>query len=33
VGFWIEKGEIAYPVQGITIAGTLKIHRMTVAGH
>jgi PmbA protein len=58
VGFWIEKGELAYPVQEITIAGnlkemlpgiemvgndlsfrqsvvapTLKIGRMTVAGH
>lgn len=58
VGFWIEKGELTYPVQEITIAGnlkamllgiemvgndlsfrqsvvapTLKICRMTVAGH
>ncbi|MDD5558802.1 TldD/PmbA family protein [Candidatus Methylomirabilis sp.] len=58
VGFWIEKGELTYPVQEITIAGnlkemllgiemvgndlsfrqsvvapTLKIRRMTVAGH
>lgn len=58
VGFWIEKGELTYPVQEITIAGnlkamllgiemvgsdlsfrqsvvapTLKISRMTVAGH
>ena len=58
VGFWIEKGEIAYPVEEITVAGnlkemllgiemvgndltfrnsvvapTLKIRRMTVAGH
>jgi len=58
VGFWIEKGELAYPVHEITIAGnlkemlsgiemvgndlsfrqsvvapTLKIGRMTVAGH
>jgi PmbA protein len=24
VGFWIEKGELAYPVQEITIAGNLK---------
>lgn len=23
-GFWIEKGKIAYPVQGVTIAGNLK---------
>lgn len=23
-GFWVEKGEIQYPVQGITIAGTLQ---------
>ena len=23
-GFWVERGEIAYPVQEITIAGTLK---------
>lgn len=23
-GFWIEKGEIAYPVSGITVAGNLK---------
>jgi len=58
VGFWIEKGELAYPVEEITVAGnlkdmlrdvemvgsdltfrssvvapTLKIRRMTVAGH
>jgi PmbA protein len=58
VGFWIEKGEVSYPVHEITIAGnlkemllgiemvgndlsfrqsvvapTLKIGRMTVAGH
>ncbi len=58
VGFWIEKGELTYPVHEITIAGnlkemllgiemvgndlsfhqsvvapTLKINRMTVAGH
>jgi PmbA protein len=58
VGFWIEKGELAYPVEEITVAGnlkemlrdiemvgndltfrgsvvspTLKILRMTVAGH
>ena len=58
VGFWIEKGEVAYPVEEITVAGnlkemllriemvgndltfrtsvvapTLKIRRMTVAGH
>ncbi len=58
VGYWIEKGELAYPVEEITIAGsllkmlqdvelvgndlvfrdqsaapTLKIARMTVAGH
>lgn len=58
MGFWIEKGELTYPVQEITIAGnlkamllgievvgndlsfrqsvvapTLKIGRMTVAGH
>jgi PmbA protein len=57
-GFWIERGELAYPVEEITIAGnlkamlldiemigndltfrntvvapTLKIRRMTVAGH
>jgi len=23
-GFWVENGEIAYPVDGITIAGNLK---------
>ncbi|MNC84860.1 peptidase PmbA [compost metagenome] len=23
-GYWVEKGEIAYPVQEITIAGNLK---------
>ena len=23
-GFWIENGEIAYPVAGVTIAGNLK---------
>ena len=23
-GFWVEQGEIAYPVQEITIAGNLK---------
>jgi PmbA protein len=58
VGFWIDKGEVTYPVEEITVAGnlkemllgiemvgndltfrnsvvapTLKIHRMTVAGH
>jgi PmbA protein len=58
VGFWIEKGELAHPVEEITVAGnlkemllgiemvgtdltfrnsvvapTLKIRRMTVAGH
>lgn len=58
VGFWIEKGEIAHPVEEITVVGnlkeillgiemvgkdltfhnsvvapTLKICRMTVAGH
>ncbi len=58
VGFWIDKGELAYPVEEITVAGnlkemlreiemvgrdltfrgsvvapTLKIRRMTVAGH
>jgi PmbA protein len=58
VGFWIEKGELAYPVEEITVAGnlkemllgiemvgndltfrnsvvapTLKIRRMTIAGH
>ena len=58
VGFWIEKGELTYPVEEITIAGnlkemllgiemvgndltfrssviapTLKIRRMTIAGH
>lgn len=58
VGFWIELGELAYPVEEITVAGnlkemlfgikmvgtdltfrtsvvapTLKIRRMTVAGH
>ena len=58
VGFWIDKGELAYPAEEITIAGnfkemlldiemvgndlafrssvvapTLKIRRMTVAGH
>ena len=24
VGFWIEKGELTYPVEEITIAGNLK---------
>jgi len=24
VGFWIEKGELAYPVEEITVAGNLK---------
>jgi PmbA protein len=58
VGFWIDKGEVTYPVEEITVAGnlkemlleiemvgndltfrnsvvapTLKIRRMTVAGH
>jgi len=58
VGFWIERGELAYPVEEITVAGnlkemllgiemvgndltfrssvvapTLKIRRMTIAGH
>ena len=58
VGFWIEKGKIAHPVEEITVVGnlkeillgiemvgndlifrnsvvapTLKIRRMTVAGH
>jgi PmbA protein len=58
VGFWIEKGELTYPVEEITVAGnlkemllgiemvgndltfrnsvvapTLKIRRMTIAGH
>ena len=58
VGFWIDKGELTYPVEEITVAGdlkemllaiemvgndltfrnsvvapTLKIRRMTVAGH
>lgn len=58
VGFWIEKGELAYPVEEITVAGnlkemllgiemvgndlqfrssvvapTLKLRRLTVAGH
>jgi len=58
VGFWIERGALAYPVEEITVAGslkemllgiemvgndltfrnsvvapTIKIHRMTVAGH
>ena len=58
VGFWIEKGELAFPVEEITVAGnlkeillgiemvgsdltfrtsvlapTLKIRRMTIAGH
>jgi PmbA protein len=23
-GFWVERGEIAYPVQEITVAGNLK---------
>jgi PmbA protein len=23
-GFWVENGELAYPVDGITIAGNLK---------
>jgi len=23
-GFWVEKGQIAYPVQEITIAGNMK---------
>jgi PmbA protein len=32
-GFWIEKGEIAYPVAGVTIAGNLKdmFRRITAA--
>ena len=58
VGFWIERGALAYPVEEITVAGnlkemllgiemvgndltfrnsvvapTLKIRRMTIAGH
>jgi PmbA protein len=58
VGFWIENGELTYPVEEITVAGnlkemllgiemvgtdltfrtsvvapTLKIRRMTIAGH
>ena len=58
VGFWIDRGELIYPVEEITVAGnlkemllgvemvgndltfrtsvaapTLKIRRMTVAGH
>ncbi len=58
VGFWIDKGELTYPVEEITVAGnlkemllgiemvgndltfrnrvvapTLKIRRMTIAGH
>jgi len=24
VGFWVENGEIAYPVEEVTIAGNLK---------
>jgi len=24
VGFWIEKGELAYPVEEITVGGNLK---------
>ena len=58
MGFWIERGALAYPVEEITVAGnlkemllgidmvgndltfrnsvvapTLKIRRMTIAGH
>ncbi len=58
MGFWIENGELTYPVEEITVAGnlkemllgiemvgtdltfrtsvvapTLKIRRMTIAGH
>ena len=58
MGFWIDKGELAYPVEEITVAAnlkqmlldiemvgndlafrsnvvapTLKIRRMTIAGH
>jgi PmbA protein len=24
LGFWVEQGEIQYPVSGLTIAGNLK---------
>jgi PmbA protein len=30
-GFWVEKGEIAFPVQEITIAGNLKEMLMDIA--
>jgi PmbA protein len=29
-GFWIEKGEIAYPVSEVTIAGNLKDMLLTL---
>ena len=34
-GFWVENGAIAYPVQEITIAGTLKdmFHNIVAAGN
>jgi len=31
-GYWIENGEIAYPVEEITIAGNLKEMFMNIAG-
>jgi len=34
-GFWVENGEIAYPVQEITIAGNLKdvFHAIVAVGN
>mgnify|MGYP006915286290 CR=1 FL=1 len=33
-GFWVENGEIVYPVDGITIAGNLKtiFHQIVALG-
>lgn len=31
-GFWVEKGEIQYPVEGITIAGNLKTMFQQIVG-
>ena len=35
VGFWIENGEIAYPVEEVTIAGNLKsmFHDIEMVGN
>ncbi len=32
-GFWVENGEVAYPVSGVTIAGNLRdmLRRVTPA--